>query len=228
MARIKESETIIIKRSQISFAPYNPRKEDKEIVKKIAYNFKKVGFLGGIQWNPLTGNLIGGHKRTQALDLINKYKGTPETDYDIKVEKIELSEKEEKAQNIWLNNKNVQGETDINILAEVITEIGIENTGLEQTDIEMIEAIVPDFEFSDNEEITTDIKNLNSSYEERKEAMKDLKKNIKKGVSNNQQSTHFTVTFKTYNEKAEFLESIGINGDDVYINGNEFIRRLTE
>ena len=52
-----------------------------------------MGFLGGIIFNALTGNLISGHKRLQALDLI--YGNTTETpvDYDVKVERVELTEK---------------------------------------------------------------------------------------------------------------------------------------
>lgn len=83
MVKLKQSETITIKRSKINFAAYNPRKKDKKVVEALKKNFKKVGFLGGIQWNSITGNLIGGHKRTEALDLIYDYDGTPEKDYDV-------------------------------------------------------------------------------------------------------------------------------------------------
>lgn len=228
MAKIKISETVIIKRSQINFAPYNPRKEDKNIVKKIAENFRKVGYLGGIQWNPITNNLIGGHKRTQALDMINKYDGTLNTDYDIKVEKIELSEKEEKAQNIWLNNKNVQGENDVFLMAALVEEIGIENTGMEIADVQILEAVVPNFKGSSNEEIVNDIKNVEDNYETKKQAIKNLKKNIKDSIKDTQRPSYFTITFKEYTEKAKFLEGIGINGDDLYINGNEFIKKIYE
>lgn len=31
--KYKQSETVVIKRSQINFAPYNPRKEDPEVIK---------------------------------------------------------------------------------------------------------------------------------------------------------------------------------------------------
>ena len=104
MAKIKQSETVFIKRSQVNFAAYNPRKANPKVVDALKKNFKKVGFMGGIKWNETTGNLIGGHKRTEALDLIHGYDGTENTDYEIKVEKIQLTEKQEKEQNIFLNN----------------------------------------------------------------------------------------------------------------------------
>ena len=42
--KIKQSESLIIKRSKINFAPYNPRKEDKKVVEELKKNFKRVGF----------------------------------------------------------------------------------------------------------------------------------------------------------------------------------------
>lgn len=227
MAKIKQSETVIIKRSQISFAPYNPRKKDKKVVEALKRNFKKVGFLGGIQWNATTGNLIGGHKRTEALDLVYDYDGTDETDYDIKVEKIELTEKQEKEQNIFLNNKRVQGEMDYEMMAVLVQEIDIEEAGLDNYDINIIESIVPDFNFGDNKKIKEDIEDTRTT-QEKKDNIKDLKKNIKNGISNNQQVSYFVVTFKNYDDKAEFLEGIGINGDDIYITGEKFVSILND
>ena len=71
--KYKQSETVVIKRSQINFAPYNPRKEDPEVIKKLKKNFKTVGYLGGIVWNQLSSYLVSGHKRVQTLDIINNY-----------------------------------------------------------------------------------------------------------------------------------------------------------
>lgn len=225
MAKIKQSETVIIKRSQISFAPYNPRKKNKKVVEALKRNFKRVGFLGGIQWNATTGNLIGGHKRTEALDLIHGYDGTSETDYDIKVEKIELTEKQEKEQNIFLNNKRVQGEMDYEMMSVLVQEIDIDEAGLEQYDIDLIETLVPDFSFGKNEDIKTEIEDLRTP-QEKKQDIKDLKKNIKSNIGESHLASYFCVTFKNYNEKAEFLEGIGISGDDIYITGEKFISRL--
>ena len=101
MKEFKQSETQTIQRSQIHFAPYNPKKHTDEQVKAILKDLKKNGFYGGIVWNKVTGNLIDGHKRVMAHDLYHKYNGTPETDYPIKVEVAEFDLKTEKARNIW-------------------------------------------------------------------------------------------------------------------------------
>ena len=37
--KYRQSETGVIKRSQINFAPYNPRKEDPEVIRKLKKNF---------------------------------------------------------------------------------------------------------------------------------------------------------------------------------------------
>lgn len=54
------------------------------------------------------------------------------------------------------------------------------------------------------------------------------RKETKNATTESRLSTHFTVTFKTYDEKAEFLENIGINRDDVYITSDKFLKRLND
>lgn len=229
MVKLKQSDTVFVKRSQVNFAAYNPRKRDENIVNKLKANFRKVGFMGGIQWNATTGNLIGGHKRTEALDLINGYDGTPEKDYEIKVERIELDEKTEKEQNIFLNNRRAQGETDYELLAEMMNDIDINNAAIEDYDIEIMQSLVPDFQMGNNESIVEEIsKRSEKSHEEKKSDMKDLKNKIKSNIGDNQQASYFIVTFPDYDEKAEYLESIGISGDSIYITHKEYLKRISE
>ena len=180
MAKYKQSETVTIQRSVIFFAPYNPRKENKHVVDELKRNFKKVGYLGGIVWNQNTGNLVGGHKRVQALDLIHEYDGSIDKDYELKVEMINVDEKTEKEQNIFLNNRRVQGETDYELLSSMLSDIDIENTGLDERDIDVIKTIIPDFNFGNNEQILNDAELLKTDYNERKEKIKELKKTSKK------------------------------------------------
>lgn len=229
MAKIKQSETVFIKRSQVNFAAYNPRKANPKVVDALKKNFKKVGFMGGIQWNETTGNLIGGHKRTEALDLIHGYDGTENTDYEIKVEKIQLTEKQEKEQNIFLNNKRVQGETDFRLMAELIEDIDIDAAGLEEYDIEYIETLVPDFKFGSNTDIVEEIKSLKDDTNSGKDYVKDLKSKIKGDISNTtHHASYIVITFPTYDEKADFLSGIGVNEDDIYITSEKFFKRLNE
>lgn len=226
--KIKQSESVTIKRSLIKFAPYNPRKEDKKIVEQLKENFKRVGFLGGICWNETTGNLVGGHKRLQALDLIYKYDGTNEKDYDVKVEKIIIDEKTEKEQNIFLNNKNVQGENDLEKLAFLLPDINIDFAKLDNQDIELIKYSVPDFKFGNNDEFKNDIENLKKEKKFSKEEIKNIKKINKESATNVQENLFFTITFKTLEEKSEFLEYLNVNSDIKFITFTNFMNKLNE
>ena len=135
--KYRESETITIKRSQINFAPYNPKSHNKKKIEEQKANIKRVGLLGGIIWNKTTSNLIDGHKRVMSLDLINGYDGTPETDYDVKVEMIELDEKTEREQNLF-QTKAIT-DLDDELVRKMISDsdIGIDykNAGLDDFDM---------------------------------------------------------------------------------------------
>lgn len=139
---MKQSETKTIKRSQISLNPYNPKNHTAEQVNMQKKNLRKVGFLGGIVWNELSTNLIDGHRRVQALDEINKYDGTPETDYEIKVEAVSFDDKTEKEQMSYMAIGN--SKADFNLIAEYIDDIDYHYIGISEEEykqIEMLKAI---------------------------------------------------------------------------------------
>lgn len=223
---IKLSKTEIIKRSEIRFAPYNPRKIDKKVVEEIRKNIKRVGYLGGIVWNKLSGNLVGGHKRIEAMDIIFNYDG--KNNYDVKVEVVEFDDKTEKEQNIFLNNKRVQGETDYELLSIILPDITIENTGLLDYDLNIINSLIPNNSFGKNNDIIQDANELKNTAKKTKEEVKQIKADIKEQNKENQRASHFTIVFKTYDEKAEYLESIGINGDTSMITASEYLSKLRE
>jgi len=163
------------------------------------------------------------------LDLIHGYDGTEATDYEIKVEKIQLTEKQEKEQNIFLNNKRVQGETDFKLMAELIEEIDIDAAGLEEYDIEYIETLVPDFKFGKNDDIVQDLNAFKDESNSGKDYVKGVKEKIKGDISNTtHRASYIVITFQDYDQKAEFLSGIGINEDDIYITSDKFFKRLNE
>lgn len=137
---LKQSETIVIKRSQIRLNPWNPKRHTEEEVKKQLANFKKVGMLGGILWNKKTGNLIDGHRRAKASDAYYKYDGTPETDYDIKVECVYLDEKSEKEQLTYMALGNTKA--DYNLVAKYAPDIDPTAAGLSDDDYSRIMELV--------------------------------------------------------------------------------------
>ena len=144
----KGSETKLIKRSQINLNPCNPKVHTDADIKQQKANIKKVGLIGGIQWNETTGNLIDGHKRVMSVDLIQGYDGTPETDYDIKVEAVDFDEKTEKEQLLFMAKS--QDPIDYNLVAKNfnIDEIDFKAAGFTEQDTEQIKMLQDDLEAS--------------------------------------------------------------------------------
>lgn len=219
--KIKQSETVEISRSQIDFAPYNPREDSPEVVEEIKNNFRKVGFLGGIVWNEATGLLISGHKRIQAMDLIFKY---PAKDYQVKVEKVNFDEKTEIEQNIFMNNDAVQSRFDYGKLAIILPKIDIKNTGLTEFHIDKIKV------FTTIPNIVEELKPIQdkkrSSPDEIKK-LKELKHGIKKDLidkHNDMNNSHLTIVFNNWDDKVMFCESNNIDIDSKFITIDEFIK----
>lgn len=102
-------------------------------------NLQKVGFLGGIVWNEKSGNLIDGHRRIKAMDLYYKYDGTLNTDYDVKVEIVNLDEKTEKEQLTYMAIGNTK--PDIDLIANYISDIDYSDVGLDIGELNDILAI---------------------------------------------------------------------------------------
>jgi hypothetical protein len=217
-------------RSQIRFAPYNPRRKDPKVVARLKANFKKVGFLGGIIWNAKSRNLVGGHKRTEALDLINGYDGSKEKDYKIKVERVDLDEKTEKEQNIFLNSATVQGEFDLDLLKELVPDIDPYEAGLDDADLNIIGV---DY-LEETDEMDEDMKELVEAQDdikktaaEKKQAVKDAKAAHKDKLNEEWEGDeYFTVTFDNYKAKKAFMERLGLDGDDRFVKGEILAKKV--
>lgn len=165
--KIKQSETRVLKRSEITPSDYNPRKITDEARKSLKKNIKENGIIGGMVWNEQTTNLVSGHQKLNIADEVNKYNPeTKENDYEIKVEVVNVDLKKEKELNIFFNSKAVQGEYDYKKLAEIFPDIDASLAGLDDVDVSMIEIELPkveDFDipvFEPQEE-----KKINAEYE---------------------------------------------------------------
>ncbi len=122
-----------IPRIAIQNAPYNPRMIDDNAAKKLRAVLKEQGLVSPLTWNKTTGNLVGGHQRLAALDILEK-----STDYLLDVAVVEVDEKREKELNIILNNPAIQGFTDIDKFALLIPEIDVDAVGYDVTDYQAI------------------------------------------------------------------------------------------
>lgn len=223
--KYKQSETIIIRRSQINFAPYNPRKEDPEVVKKLKKNFKTVGYLGGIVWNRLSSYLVSGHKRVQTLDIINEYDGTPETDYEIKIEAVELDDKTEREQNIFMNSPSAMGEFDMAKMKILVPEIDYKAAGLSEADMNIYGIAIAQQEISAGvDSVVDDFEEIQRPYEERKAAVKEMKDQIKQQSDQKVEDieSYVMINFKSYRAKSSFMIRFGFAPDAQFIPGEMF------
>jgi hypothetical protein len=225
--KIKQSETIEINRSEIDFAPYNPRTDSPEVVDEIKKNFKSVGFLGGIVWNEYTGFLVSGHKRIQAMDLIYKYDGTPEKDYKVKVEKVYFDEKTEMEQNIFMNNDAVQAKFDYKKLAVIMPQIDFKKTGLTEFHLDKIKVFQP--EIIVNKPAEKDVVKKEVTPESI-QSLKDLKHEIKESSYDRHDqlnNSHLTIVFANWDEKVQFCEMADIDIEAKFINYSELLNKIT-
>lgn len=141
--KIKQSETRVLKRSEITPSDYNPRTISDGARKALKKNIKENGIIGGMVWNEQTGNLVSGHQKLNIADEVNKYEAG-KNDYEIKVEVINVDLKKEKELNIFFNSKAVQGEMDYKKLAQIFPDIDADLAGLDEVDLSMIEIELPD------------------------------------------------------------------------------------
>lgn len=256
--KIKQSETITLKRSAITPADYNPRTITDDARKALKKSIKENGIIGGMVWNKQTGNLVSGHQKLSIADEVNKYESG--NDYEIKVEVIDVDLKKEKELNIFFNSKAVQGEMDYKKLAQIFPDIDASLAGLDDVDLSMIEIELPN---TDNIEIPEfhpqEEKKINAEYEksitqelnntknvpessvhemERKEVAEltpeEKKAKIKEIKAKQKESTYmesepyFTVSFDSADAKMEFLEFLGFNPEDKFIKGEELQEKTAE
>ncbi len=99
-------------------APYNPRKmlaPTSPAYRKLRRSIEAFGLVEPLVWNELSGNLVGGHARLRiARDLGHTA---------VPVSVVRLSDAEEKALNLVLNNHEAQGRYDPAKLAELLGEL---------------------------------------------------------------------------------------------------------
>ena len=136
---IRQSVTQEILRSEITLNPYNPKRHSDKQIRQQVDNIKRNGYLGGIVWNRVSGNLIDGHRRVQALDIIHKYDGSKEKDYKLKVEVVEFDDTTEKEQMTYMAVGN--SKADYNLIAPYMDEIDLSHVGLSDDDMKALVAL---------------------------------------------------------------------------------------
>lgn len=230
------SESVELKRSMIHLAGYNPRKISEEAKKTLKRGIKKFGLVGGLVVNKRTGmTLVSGHQRLSVMDELNKY---PDNDYLIRVELIDVDEKQEKELNILTNNPNAMGSWDYDALRELVPDIDWKDAGLTDVDLNLIGC---DFLLQTEEEssLADALSDMMAPVTEQKEAekaakqlekaekvahMKDVKEQVKQSAQEkaNDMDAYLMLSFSSYEEKAAFCERFGFDPNEKFIVGSVF------
>lgn len=123
-----------IEREQIKNAHYNPNVMSDYSYKLLQKKIKDVGLLTTLVWNERSGNLVGGHHRLKSLDQLEGKK-----EYKVGVSVVNLSPKQEKEMNVFLNNAHMQGYFDKDLFFKMLEEepLDLNDIGMTRLDLEM-------------------------------------------------------------------------------------------
>lgn len=133
LTRFDKYEYVRVNRNQLLNAPYNPRVITPAAKIDLRKSIEEHGMLDAPVWNIRTGNIVGGHQRVEQLDMLEG-----KQNYSLKVLAIDVDERDEKAKNVILNNRHLQGETDVEKMVEMVraNEFDLESSGYREMDIE--------------------------------------------------------------------------------------------
>lgn len=220
--KYQKFEARVIRRTEIHEAPYNPRLLREGAEKRLRKKIKQVGLLCPLVWNQRTGNLVSGHQRLKQLDILEKYP-TKKDNYELSVAVVDLDETTEKEMVVFFNNPSAQGEWDIEGLAALNLEDGIDfaNMGFSEADVDyMFEGDGRFSElFQDSEEVKEVKGKLKEIKEERAEATERLKQEDDVGF-------YVVVVCESAQERARFMRLIGAPPSEQYVNAVMIERRL--
>lgn len=188
-----------ISRDQINNADYNPRIIDDTAKKKLKKALAQHGLIEAIVWNRRTGNIVGGHQRINSLDSLEKSK-----DYSLDVCVIDVDEREEAVLNVQLNNPSMQGAWDIDKLADMNMNLGIDFDEMGFTALDV------DFMFDGDDRFTELFET--PEVEATKEKLQEVKEAREKGKDRledkNNINWYAMLVFSDEEEKKEFYKKI--------------------
>lgn len=211
------------KRSQIREADYNPRVITDQSKKKLKDKMKAVGLLQPLVVNRKSCTLVSGHQRLASLDALERWKPDSGKDYELDVSVIDVDDATERELNVFFNNPSAMGEWDLDKLAGLNLEDGIDfgDMGFEQYDIDML--FDGDSRFSqlfiDDEEV----KKTEGALQAVKDARKQGKEKMKE---QNQAAFYVTVVCKNNDEKAELMRMIGVPVFEQFVEGNYLMENI--
>lgn len=232
--KLKQSETMTINRSCINLNPCNPKRHTDEAVNRQKRNLQNIGYLGGVTWNRVTGNLIDGHRRVMAMDLYFGYTGKGGNDYALKVEAVELDEKQEKEQMTYMAAGNTRVSYDI--IAEYLPDIDAALAGLDDYDLSQIESFLPSEDVGGAVDLLDDlisedvppVEDSGEAYDDRKASVKASKEKAAERAVERQKDieAYLTISFENSAEKDVFCEIVGVDSGAKFVKGSRILEML--
>lgn len=218
VSKYQAYETEVISRSQIQNAPYNPRIMDEGAKKRLKKNIAKHGLVAALTWNKRTGNLVGGHQWLEQLDALEKNQ-----DYELTVCVVDVDEKEEATLNVQLNNPSMQGDWDLDKLAMISEDFGLDlsaDLGFTESDIDFMfegdERFSELFDTQEKEDMRGDLEAVKAA---RKESVERLRER-------NSIDWFTVIVFENEADRDAFMKEISIPKHEKYITEDQ-VRRLT-
>lgn len=95
--------------SDLHPADYNPRTISDKALAGLGKSIERFGLMVPIVWNERSGNIVGGHQR------LNRLQASGATSTDVVV--VDLSDEDEIALNITLNNPKIRGRFNKDIIS---------------------------------------------------------------------------------------------------------------
>jgi ParB-like nuclease domain len=134
---------IQVKIKDIKPAKYNPRKIDEASFNGLCNSIRKFGMPQPLVVNKRSGVLVAGHQRLKAAETIGWT--------EVPVVYVDLTNEQEKALNITLNNKHIAGEYNEGV-SELLREIeqSLGEDFMKELRLDLIE--VPTITFDEPEE----------------------------------------------------------------------------
>jgi hypothetical protein len=210
-SKYERYEIVEIERKELKNAPYNPRVISERARKALKGNLKDVGLLAPVVWNRRTGNIVAGHQRVAALDALEKT-----WEYRLTVAAVDLDEKTEMQQNIFMNNSEAQGDFDMEALEKLMKDdaLDIEAMGFDQSDVYHLfgEAAMSDENLAE----------LSNKLHQMREGFDKIA-----AQSMNRDSPHYylVVIFKDYESRRTFTDTLDLP-DNKYVDGRRLLEAL--
>jgi len=207
-----------VHREKIKNAPYNPRQIDDHARKKLSNNIKKKGLLDALVWNKRTGNLVSGHQRLSILDDLSK----TGVSYAIDVAVVDLSEREEKEQNLFFNNPSAQGDYDVDKLGKMIVndEVDYKLSGFDDMDLQMrFEGTDYAVTMFDDDKAPQSVQDDLEQLEEIQRMKRERKAHRDRDQDANDPEFYAVVVFPDRDAQGQFMERVGMDRNARYVDG---------